>query len=280
MSYPSEGVEGYYRNPYSSVKKFLESRHAGHYKVYNLRSEKQYVLSRYESAANFPFDDHQAPPFSTLIDICNDASEWLKRDKNNVIAIHCKAGKGRTGTVIAAILLNLGVTDNAEKAMGMYVEARTKNKKGVTIPSQRRYVHYYDYMLKHSINLEESVIIQQIVMHEIPSSLCNSRDFSVNIVDMNNTLLYTILSKDVIRAPNEILINTTTAPPIQKDFKVSITNDKDKVILSFWLNAAFVSEMNNCIVHLSKQDIDLAFNDKSCKEFSVEFSIDLIFNKC
>lgn len=80
-------------------------------------------------AANYPFDDHQAPPFSTLMDICRDAAEWLNRDKDNVVAIHCKAGKGRTGTVIAAILLHLGEAEDAEKAMEIYGDARTKNKR-------------------------------------------------------------------------------------------------------------------------------------------------------
>jgi phosphatidylinositol-3,4,5-trisphosphate 3-phosphatase/dual-specificity protein phosphatase PTEN len=78
-------------------------------------------------AANFPFHDHQAPPFSTLVGFCKDASEWLEKDEENVVAIHCKAGKGRTGTVIAALLLHLNLTDDADKAMDMYGEERTNN---------------------------------------------------------------------------------------------------------------------------------------------------------
>lgn len=69
--------------------------------------------------------------------------------------------------------------------------------------------------------------MQQVVLHEIPASLSYSRDFSLKILDMNDEVLYTLQSKgnsDVTRAPTEILINTTTAQPIEKDFKVMVLN--------------------------------------------------------
>ncbi|KAI8968592.1 protein-tyrosine phosphatase-like protein [Mycotypha africana] len=148
MSYPSEGLECLYRNSITEVKKslfclsrFLDRRHAGHYKVYNLRSEKQYTLSKFSK-------DHQAPPFTILIEFCQDASSWLREDAKNVVAIHCKAGKGRTGTVIAALLLHLGISNTSSEAIRMYGEKRTKDSKGITIPSQVRYVEYYEFMLR------------------------------------------------------------------------------------------------------------------------------------
>jgi protein-tyrosine phosphatase len=80
-------------------------------------------------AANYPFLDHQAPPFSILADFCADASSWLNQDKNNVVAIHCKAGKGRTGTVIAALLLFTGEASDAQEAIDIYGRQRTENMK-------------------------------------------------------------------------------------------------------------------------------------------------------
>lgn len=86
-------------------------------------------------------------------------------------------------------------------------------------------------MLKHPLVFEEykstCVIMQQIVLHEIPASLNNSRDFSLKIVDMNDEELFSTQLKensDVTRAPTEILLNTTTVQPIDKDFKVMILN--------------------------------------------------------
>lgn len=80
-------------------------------------------------AASYPFLDHQAPPFHVLIDFCSDATVWLNQNPNHVVAIHCKAGKGRTGTVIAALLLHTGIAKDATEAMKLYGKERTHNMK-------------------------------------------------------------------------------------------------------------------------------------------------------
>lgn len=60
--------------------------------------------------ASFPFDDHNCPPIHLIPSFCQSASSWLKEDEKNVIAVHCKAGLGRTGLMISCLLLLLKVT--------------------------------------------------------------------------------------------------------------------------------------------------------------------------
>ncbi|CEP09631.1 hypothetical protein [Parasitella parasitica] len=230
MSYPSEGLEGLYRNPFNQVKKFLENKHAGHYKVYNLRKEKQYDLSRFENAANYPFLDHQAPSFGTLVNFCKDASGWLDKDKENVVVIHCKAGKGRTGTVIAALLLHIHEASDAKEAIALYDNTRTSNQKGITIPSQRRYVYYYDTMLKnreiYDANNRVSIQITQIVIHDLPQSLKHNKEFILQFLDTDHTTIYQKSSNkcSIDRTLDTILIHPTDLNPLQTDFKVLFTN--------------------------------------------------------
>ena len=71
MGFPSTGAESLYRNPLEEVKSFFQSKHDDHYKIYNLCSEKNYDPSVFSNrVARFPFDDHNAPHFSLILDFC------------------------------------------------------------------------------------------------------------------------------------------------------------------------------------------------------------------
>ena len=71
---------------------------------------------------------------------CAEAAEWLDADLSNVVAVHCKAGKGRTGVMVCALLLWRGECSDPASALEYYARERTHNGKGVTIPSQIRYI--------------------------------------------------------------------------------------------------------------------------------------------
>jgi hypothetical protein len=51
--------------------------------------------------------------------------------------------------MVAAYLLHSGFKPTAQRALSYFGDARTANAQGVTIPSQMRWVHYYEHILKH-----------------------------------------------------------------------------------------------------------------------------------
>ncbi|RNF18733.1 putative tyrosine phosphatase, partial [Trypanosoma conorhini] len=154
MGFPAWGAEKYYRNPIDQVEGFLEGKHGGHYRIYNLCSERPEYDSpkRFQGKyRRFPFEDHHVPcPISLVLDFVRDATSFLEKDAKNVVVVHCKAGKGRTGVMVSCLLRSLDPVriPDAKEALSVFGKARTFDGLGVTIPSQRRYVHYYDRIVQ------------------------------------------------------------------------------------------------------------------------------------
>lgn len=48
-----------------------------------------------------------------MIRMADSVTDWFEKDEKNVIAVHCKGGKGRTGTMISVALLKTGVCQTA-----------------------------------------------------------------------------------------------------------------------------------------------------------------------
>ena len=56
-------------------------------------------------------DDHNVPSLEQMFELVDDVKTWLQGGdgRERVVALHCKGGKGRTGTMICAILIDKGL---------------------------------------------------------------------------------------------------------------------------------------------------------------------------
>ena len=94
-----------------------------------------------------PFPDHHPPPLDLYLKLVEMIDNWLRADDNHVAVVHCKGGKGRTGTVIVSLLYFRGECATVEEAEQLFASMRSSKSKGVTQPSQRRYIQYFKTIL-------------------------------------------------------------------------------------------------------------------------------------
>ncbi|XP_054112792.2 phosphatidylinositol 3,4,5-trisphosphate 3-phosphatase TPTE2 isoform X7 [Callithrix jacchus] len=142
MSFPSSGRRSYYRNPIEEVVRFLDKKHPNHYRVYNLCSERAYDPKHFHNrVSRILIDDHNVPTLHEMVVFSKEASEWMAQDPENIIAIHCKGGKGRTGTMVCACLIASETFLTAKESLCYFGERRTDKTnstkfQGVETPSQ------------------------------------------------------------------------------------------------------------------------------------------------
>ncbi|KAK7683205.1 hypothetical protein QCA50_013878 [Cerrena zonata] len=109
MGYPATGMEGLYRNKREHAIKFLEHRHGKSFWVFNFcpLKENSYPASVFDGrVSRYPFPDHHAPPLAILPLIAREMQVWLDGSPERVAVLHCKAGKGRSGTMACSYLLS------------------------------------------------------------------------------------------------------------------------------------------------------------------------------
>ena len=284
MGMPSSHLEGLYRNPMEEVQRFLNTRHTAHYKVYNLCEERSYPKNSFFKQEIFPFKDHEAPPLNLMKSFCEDAKKFLDEDKKNIVAVHCKAGKGRTGTMICCLLLYMNTFETAAECLQYYGMMRAENGKGVTIPSQIRYVNYFEKIIKeklpHPIVFIKK-IITKIRMFTLPMF---HKVYTPYFKIENNGMEYSSEKKKTDFKKEDLFalvdFDIEKGFLVEGDVKVTFYRDKllkkKENIFKFWFNTNFIP--NDCnIYQFKKEEIDKACKDKECKYYSPGFKIEIHF---
>lgn len=117
MGYPAAGIEGLYRNRREDAQRFLTARHGSDFWVFNFCPirENFYDESVFGGrVSRYPFPDHHTPPLAILPLVSREIHAWVTGSKDRVAVLHCKAGKGRSGTLVCAYLLSLDTFSPAE----------------------------------------------------------------------------------------------------------------------------------------------------------------------
>jgi len=176
MGFPSIGAEAMYRNPRSELLRLMNQYHSGKWKIYNLCIEKQhqYPKDTFPNQALYAFPDHCPPSLHMIKVFCNDVVQFLEQDPENVIAVHCKAGKGRTGTMICALLLYfMGKKDAINEAMDDFAHRRSLKREGVTIPAQKLAITLFGHCIEGPGRVEKppSWIADPFIENKVEFSL-------------------------------------------------------------------------------------------------------------
>ncbi|KAK4177096.1 putative phosphatidylinositol-3,4, 5-trisphosphate 3-phosphatase [Triangularia setosa] len=155
-----------YRNPLDRLVSFLDSRHGKEWMIWEFRAEGTGYPDEavYGRVRHYPWPDHHPPPFCVVPVVVGGMRQWLnpaassveaaegtaeqqvdKVKEKRVVVVHCKAGKGRSGTMACSYLI-AEEGWNLEDALKRFTERRMRVGfgEGVSIPSQLRWVGYVD----------------------------------------------------------------------------------------------------------------------------------------
>jgi protein-tyrosine phosphatase len=174
-----------YRNPINKLVKFLDNRHGQDWVIWEFRAEGTgYFDDKVSGRVNhFPWPDHQPPPFGLVPIFITSMSNWLNtkeerlgedQDKGRRVAVlHCRAGKGRSGTMTCSYLIS-ECGWGLDQALARFTERRMRSGfgEGVSIPSQLRWVGYVDRWKRHGkLYAERKIEIKEVRVWGIKDSV-------------------------------------------------------------------------------------------------------------
>ncbi|CAB1327729.1 unnamed protein product [Coregonus sp. 'balchen'] len=186
VSFPSGAEERSYTSNIKEVASMLASKHGEHYLLLNLSERRNDITKLNHKVLEFGWPDHHAPALDKICSMCKAMDTWLNADQHNVVVLHNKGNRGRTGVVGTLIVCMLYVFSeeetimnfvspvvfSADQALDRFAMRRFYEDKALPVgqPSQRRYVRYFSGLLSGHIKINNKpLFLHHVIMHGIPN---------------------------------------------------------------------------------------------------------------
>ncbi|XP_066431643.1 tensin-1 isoform X5 [Eleutherodactylus coqui] len=154
------------------VAHMLKSKHGDNYLIFNLSERRHDISKLHSKVLDFGWPDLHAPALEKVCSICKAMDTWLNADPHNVVVIHNRGNRGRTGVVVAAYMHYSNISASADQALDRFAMRRFYEDKVLPVgqPSQKRYIHYFSGLLSGAIKMNNKpLFLHHVIMHGIPN---------------------------------------------------------------------------------------------------------------
>ena len=139
----------------------LQARHPESFMVWNLSGASYPEAAFGGRVVALKFAGHLCPPLLMLVEACVSIHAWLSADPANVVAVHCRTGRGRSAVMLCCLLAwrQSGGLSRALASPGgsgprspldwlsHLAQLRGQDENVLTLPSHRRYLQYFGALL-------------------------------------------------------------------------------------------------------------------------------------
>ncbi|XP_068102198.1 tensin-1 isoform X3 [Hyperolius riggenbachi] len=260
------------------VAHMLKSKHGDNYLIFNLSERRHDIGKLHTKVLDFGWPDLHAPALEKVCSICKAMDTWLNADPHNVVVIHNKGNRGRTGVVIAAYMHYSNISASADQALDRFAMRRFYEDKVLPVaqPSQKRYIHYFSGLLSGAIKMNNKpLFLHHVIMHGIPNfeSKGGCRPFLKIYQAMQPVYTSGIYN---VQGDSQTSICITIEPGLllKGDILLKCYHKKFR---NTTRDVIFRVQFHTCAIHdlgivFGKEDLDEAFKDERFPEYGkVEF---------
>ncbi|KAM7422207.1 hypothetical protein PAMA_010331 [Pampus argenteus] len=206
---------------------------------------------------------------------------WLTSDPHNVVVLHCKGNKGKTGVIVAAYMHYSKISAGADQALTTLAMRKfCEDKVSSSLqPSQNRYIYYFGGLLSGTIKMNSSpLFLHQILIPSLPNFQAGGGFYPFLKIYQSLQLVYTsgIYDPQTSRA-RKLCVTMEPALLLKGDIMVKCYHRRSRAAER---EVVFRVQFHTCTVHgaqlwFGKTELDLACTDD---RFPPDATVEFIFS--
>uniref|UniRef100_UPI0037E8BEF9 tensin-2-like n=1 Tax=Semicossyphus pulcher TaxID=241346 RepID=UPI0037E8BEF9 len=270
-----------YRRNIQEVASMLKSKHQDKFMLLNL-SEKRHDITRLNpKVQDYGWPDLHAPPLDRICAVCKAMETWLTADPLNVVVLHCKGHKGKTGVIVAAYMHYSKISAGADQALTTLAMRKfCEDKISSSLqPSQNRYIYYFGGLLSGTIKMNSSpLFLHQILIPSLPNFQAGGGFYPFLKIYQSLQLVYTsgVYDPQSSRA-RKLCVTMEPALLLKGDIMVKCYHRRSRAAER---EVVFRVQYHTCTVHgaqlwFGKTELDMACTDD---RFPPDATVEFIFS--